>query len=456
MRTNIARGVIVVFTAVMLSGCYSNGGWHMPGQSSPFQSGQSTSPGSVGAPVKPSGIAAAGSTAPTSGYPSPASGMTGPVVSQGVPASYNAAGTGYSTAPYSYPPTNGTTASTATPGYGGTPYTASRSGSPGYGASSPGTATNGYGPASTAPASPYGNTSPYSNPAAAPSYGASPAGSYNSAPSYNPAGNTAGGYGPSSTSPGAYANPVRPAQGSSYPETTGTSGYGSGADRYGNAAGTPTTSYGAGGGSRYGDPTPNTSGSSAPGTNGSSYSAPAGGGRLRATAGHQLRHSGHGQRNWLELLDSGGRHRLCTAADHQLRRPAAGTGGSYPPSAGSATPPATGGGDPASYRPGSTSDYVPQRPARSCRARFLPRRQPVQALRRPDIRRPLAASEFGSNLHSLRRQDRHGFSPRRADIVVCLKKPVETGQTGTSAPPHLPPPRGGNYMAPAIGQEFRV
>ena len=138
MQTNIARGVIVVFTAVVLSGCYSNGGWHMPGTSSPFQSSQGATPDNVGTPVKPAAVAAAGSTAPATGYPTAGSYATAPTVSQGVASGYgpSTAGNGYATAPYSYPPSNatpGVSPTTTTPGYGGTPYVASRSGTPGYG-----------------------------------------------------------------------------------------------------------------------------------------------------------------------------------------------------------------------------------------------------------------------------------------------------------------------------------
>ena len=49
MRTNVARGVIVVFTAVMLSGCYSNGGWtHALDRAVRFSPARAASPGSVG------------------------------------------------------------------------------------------------------------------------------------------------------------------------------------------------------------------------------------------------------------------------------------------------------------------------------------------------------------------------------------------------------------------------
>ena len=62
MRTNIARNLLVILTAVVLSGCYSDGRWTAPNlafwKSSPFQSAPLATPGSVGSPVRPSGIAA--------------------------------------------------------------------------------------------------------------------------------------------------------------------------------------------------------------------------------------------------------------------------------------------------------------------------------------------------------------------------------------------------------------
>ena len=85
MRANVARCVLVVLTAVVLSGCYSDGRWSAPNlafwKSSPFQSTPSATPGPVGTPAKPSGIAAASksnTTTPSAGVASTGSGATMP------------------------------------------------------------------------------------------------------------------------------------------------------------------------------------------------------------------------------------------------------------------------------------------------------------------------------------------------------------------------------------------
>ena len=84
----------------------------MPWKSSPFQSSQGATPGSVGSPVKPSGIAAATKTSPTApNYGS--TGITPPVASTGTAIGASAPGTGYPTA--QYPSTSNGVASTASP-----------------------------------------------------------------------------------------------------------------------------------------------------------------------------------------------------------------------------------------------------------------------------------------------------------------------------------------------------
>ena len=88
MRTNVVRCVLITLTAVVLSGCYSDGHWTVPWKTSPFQSSTQTTPvatpGTVGSPAKPSGIATSSSTnnttAPSSGYASRGAGTAVPPV----------------------------------------------------------------------------------------------------------------------------------------------------------------------------------------------------------------------------------------------------------------------------------------------------------------------------------------------------------------------------------------
>ncbi len=181
MRTNIARCVFMTLTAVVLSGCYSDGHWRMPWTStSPFQSNSQTAPvatpGTVGTPTKPAGVAAGTTntaTPPSSGYGTTGSGTTvPPVTSTGAPSSYSSPGSGYP--PYSSPSSS---ASSSTPSGYGPAYTASAAGQPGYG-SSPSSyngASGSYGSPSSTSAPPYGTTNPYSNSTPSPSYGQVPA-----------------------------------------------------------------------------------------------------------------------------------------------------------------------------------------------------------------------------------------------------------------------------------------
>ena len=195
MRANVARCVLVILTAVVLSGCYSDGRWSAPNlafwKSSPFQSTPSATPGPVGSPVKPSGIAAASK----SNHDDPAGEyrfdrrchdtIRNPI---GNRHRLQYASTGY--AQYRLPDgpniprprrTPSAVVSTGPSGYGPTNYTASTAGVPGvsaYRASPTGVAgTNGpYGPTGAAAASsPYSGTNSYASPASS-SY-ANPAGS---------------------------------------------------------------------------------------------------------------------------------------------------------------------------------------------------------------------------------------------------------------------------------------
>ncbi len=136
MRTNVMRCVLAVSTAIVLSGCYSGGHWTMPWKTSPFSSTPSATPGIVGSPVKPSGIAANSKTntlsnAPLSNYASVATPPTvtpGSVVGSSYPtaapsASYPTMGNGYPSATAGGSPT--------TPSGYGPAYTASTAGVPG-------------------------------------------------------------------------------------------------------------------------------------------------------------------------------------------------------------------------------------------------------------------------------------------------------------------------------------
>ena len=160
MRTNVARCVLAVFATVLLSGCYSGGQWNTPNlafwKSNPFQSTPGATPGSVGSPVKPSGIAAGqgpaapsvtqgspgyGAAATASNTPSTSAGYNPPAT--GYPdtsAGYNAPGAGYSSAqnPSASATSPGAAGAAGSPGYGSPAYNASTAGVPGgraYGAS---------------------------------------------------------------------------------------------------------------------------------------------------------------------------------------------------------------------------------------------------------------------------------------------------------------------------------
>jgi hypothetical protein len=125
MRTNVARCVLMTLTAVVLSGCYSDGHWSMPWKTnSPFASSNQAAPvatpPAVGSPTKPSGMATGATnstTPPSSGYGTSGSGTTmPPVTSTGTPSSYGSPGTGYP--PYSSSATPSGTASSTPSNYG--------------------------------------------------------------------------------------------------------------------------------------------------------------------------------------------------------------------------------------------------------------------------------------------------------------------------------------------------
>ena len=110
MRANVARCVLVILTAVVLSGCYSDGRWSAPNlafwKSSPFQSTPSATPGAVGSPVKPSGIAAAGksnTTTPSVSVASTGGSTTPSATPTGLATGYNTPATGYNCAQYRLP-----------------------------------------------------------------------------------------------------------------------------------------------------------------------------------------------------------------------------------------------------------------------------------------------------------------------------------------------------------------
>ena len=422
MRTNIARGVIVVFTAVMLSGCYSNGGWHMPGASSPFSSTQGASPGTAGTPVKPAGITAGGSTASTSGYPTAASNTTGPTVSQGVPANYNAPGTATRRPPIPIrrpPERRALPHQWPRPAMAERPTRPAGPAHPGYG-SSPGTpAANGYGPASTAPASPYGNANPYSR----------RGGPVFLSPLRRPpiiqrllrfAGSAAGGYGPSGASAGGYTNPARPSQGIRILKPPAPAAMAA-ALRTATAmrpAAPPLPTAPAA------DPAMEMRRRTRPvcreprdrADQAIRLRQPAAAIRNRRPPATALRQPARaircrqpaaairnrqppvtGSGNGIELSGAGSRSSYSQPPATSYGTPATGSGGSsYSAPAGSATSPAAGGSDLPAYRPGNTSDYVPQRPGATPSRRFLPRRQPIQALPRPATHRRPAASDCSS------------------------------------------------------------
>ena len=222
MRTHVARGVLVVFSAVALSGCYSNGGWNMPWKSSAVPVQPESSPDGVGTPAKPSGIARRQPTAPSSGYPSSASGTTAPVVPTGVPANYNAPGTGYPApaSQYSYPPS----VTAAAPGYGGTPLYGEQVRCPAMARRRPARPQTDMGPAAPRPPRLTAARIRIPVPLTAPSYSTSPPRRPMLAVFLQFSRQRRGGYAPANATSGGYTNPVRSSQGTSqgysYPDTT--------------------------------------------------------------------------------------------------------------------------------------------------------------------------------------------------------------------------------------------
>jgi len=353
MRTNITRCALAVFTVVVLSGCRSGGQWSMPNlafwKSSPFQSAPDMTPGTVGSPVKPSGIATNSRSAPPSAY---ASGTTAPAW---VPPSTP-------TAPkVTYPSTATTNANPAATVPAA--YTASTAGVPGAGAygtprpSYPNTA----GPCGTgtvAPAAPYGATNPYTN-TATPS-------SYNAAATATPYGAPGSRYTPT----GAAANPVRSTP--SYPNTA--------PSRYGNSA-DGASRYNAGANSDDRDTTPTS------GANPGNYDRtavrpsynnvePRYGATTSATPGSLETNATTLTDNRYPSLDNrspspndgsaplvGSRYASPSAAP-----PTTGSGRYTPPTgygspvdSDATTPTPTDSQETPAYRPGSTTNYVPHR-----------------------------------------------------------------------------------------------
>ena len=164
MRTNVLRCMLINLVVVALSGCYSDGKWSMPGftKSSPFQtSPDAATPGPVGSPTKPAGIAA--STAPPSQYNNS---LNPPVVSYPSTAPSYAGGTA-NVPQYAYPPTSPAQSA----GYPGLPASLHREygwncphraygASPGYSAGNQAVPASSYGGASV-PTAPYGTPPTY-------------------------------------------------------------------------------------------------------------------------------------------------------------------------------------------------------------------------------------------------------------------------------------------------------
>ena len=377
MRSNVIRFVLVVSTAIILSGCYSGGGrWTTPNfafwKRSPFQSTPSVAPSMVGAPMRPSRIAASNggntTTAPPANYASTgADTMAPPVTSKGTAVSYSTPEAVYPASEYpSTPPSSRAPA-----------YTASTAGVPGARAYATAPADvagvdRSYGP--TGGASPYSGPNPYASQAAT-SYSATP-----STPSYNARTDAPAAYAPTETPSADRGNPVRPipaypSTNPGYPESSvGNGSYGAGANRYNepntaNRYGNPAAGsrYGAGGGSscrtdsgpRYAETVPNVSGSSgipATATSGDRYATPDSGTAPLVGSRYAAPSAAP------PTAGSGGHTPSTSAYDPGLTN---GSGYSVPdanhyaPPGGFSVPPADNSSEPPAYRPGSTGDYVP-------------------------------------------------------------------------------------------------
>ena len=368
MRFNVVRFVLVISTAIVLSGCYSGGRWTTPNlafwKRSPFQSTPSVAPSMVGAPVKPSQIAAsnggANTLAPPANYASTGANTMGPpVASVGTPVGYSAPETGYPTSEYP---------STAPPSRAPA-YTASTAGVPGaraYAAApTDAAATGSYG--STSTASPYSGANPYATSQAASPYSATP-----STPSYSPYNATASApaaYTPTATPSANHANPVRSAP--TYPSTD--SGYPSGSsvnashdatnstDRYASPAASSQygtvdgSSYGTDSGPRYAETVPNASGSSgidATATSGDRYATP----DSSAAALVGSRYAAPTTTGNGGYTPSASSYDPGTASGSGYSVPDA---SGYAPPGGFSVPSTDNGSETPAYRPGSTSDYTP-------------------------------------------------------------------------------------------------
>jgi hypothetical protein len=194
MRTNVLGKVSAVLAMVVLSGCYSDGHWRMPWQSTPFSTPAGATPGTVGAPRKPSEIASRNTSLASNRYADTAPAWSSPAP----PASSNAANTNYNYPTTPYPTTTGAAQAgyaqnAGVPNTGASAYTAGNTGAPGAG-------TYGVPPSSAAD-----TRNPYDNGGAtAPGGSASDQGNPGSAPptnGYAPAAAPANGYAPANAFP---------------------------------------------------------------------------------------------------------------------------------------------------------------------------------------------------------------------------------------------------------------
>ena len=205
MRTNVARGVLVVFTAVTLSGCYSNGGWNMPGRAAaPSNPARLTAqPRRAGEAFGNRGLRQCGPDNRLSGWQLPIR-RPGRVLWRA--GRYNAPGTGYPPAGQVFVSSFNRRPPRATQRRLIRPAGPARRAMPPRRPARPKRLRARY--AHRLPP-PYGGTNPYSSPAAVSPYNTSPPASYSSPASYNSAGSAAGGYGSANASSGGYTNPAR-------------------------------------------------------------------------------------------------------------------------------------------------------------------------------------------------------------------------------------------------------
>jgi hypothetical protein len=200
MRIHVTWKLLGVLAMVALSGCYSEGRWRMPWQSSPFQAPDGAKPSTVGAPKKPSEIASRNSGPTANRYADNA-----PAWTPGATANANPAGANinYPRTPYPENP-----AVAAQPGYNQNPGAAPAGA---YGTPPPNTAdarnAYGYGGAPATGGSVYDRAAPAGAPPTD-NYGVAgpPAGNSPPVTGYGPTNN----YAPANTFP---PNPVHAASG---------------------------------------------------------------------------------------------------------------------------------------------------------------------------------------------------------------------------------------------------